>query len=126
VPYAIAVGMLRGDAGLREYQEDVVMDPTVRALAGKIHYVVDPENPYPKQFTGHLRVTLRNGEVREARQGYFRGGRDAPLSMEELLHKFRANCQYGGASAEQAERLLQVVKGLLGAAAIDLQALRSV
>ena len=125
-PYAIAVGMLRGDAGLREYREDVVMDPTVRALAGKIHYLVDPDNPYPKQFTGHLRVTLKNGETREARQGFFRGGRDAPLSMDELLHKFRANCQYGGASAEQAEELLSVVSGLLSAPSIDLQALRNV
>ena len=36
VPYAIAVGMLRNDAGLGEYQESVVADPQVRALAAKI------------------------------------------------------------------------------------------
>src|SRR5437764_5732429 len=62
IPYAIAVGMLRGDAGLSEYEDDVVRDPAVRALAGKIRYVVDPGNPYPHQFTGHVRVTLQSGE----------------------------------------------------------------
>ncbi len=61
IPYAVAVGMLRGDAGLIEYEESVVHDPAVRALAAKVRYVVDPDNPYPRQFTGHLRVTLKTG-----------------------------------------------------------------
>ncbi len=57
-------------------------DPAVRALAAKVRYVVDPDNPYPRQFTGHVRVTLRNGEVREASQDHFRGGRDEPMSAD--------------------------------------------
>ncbi|TMG80546.1 MAG: MmgE/PrpD family protein, partial [Betaproteobacteria bacterium] len=32
IPYAIAVGMLRGDAGLVDYEEAVVYDPAVRLL----------------------------------------------------------------------------------------------
>ena len=43
IPYAIAVGMLRGDAGLDEYEDAVVHDRAVRALAGKVRYVVDPD-----------------------------------------------------------------------------------
>jgi len=38
VPYAIAVGMLRDDAGLNDYEQAVVMDPSVSALAAKISY----------------------------------------------------------------------------------------
>ena len=102
IPYAIAVGMLRGDAGLLDYEEAVVHDPAVRALAAKVRYVIDPANPYPNQFTGHVRVTLRNGEVREARQGHFRGGVLEPLSAADLEAKFRANCVYGGWSADRA------------------------
>jgi 2-methylcitrate dehydratase PrpD len=87
IPYAIAVGMLRGDAGLVEYEEAVVHDLAVRALAAKVRYTVDPDNPYPRQFTGHMRVTLKSGQVREASQGYFRGGREAPMSAEALEAK---------------------------------------
>ena len=126
VPYAIAVGILRGDAGLSEYQESVVHDPAVRALAAKIRYVIDPDNPYPRQFTGHLRVTLQNGEIREARQGHFRGGVDEPLSYDDLVKKFRANCIYGGLREPQAEDILQRLTGLLTAPTIDLQPLRCV
>ena len=124
VPYAIAVGMLRGDAGLGEYETSVVQDPHVRALAARIHYVIDPANPYPRQFTGHLRVTLRNGEIREARQDYFRGGVVEPLSFDDLVTKFRANCIYGGLNVSQTNDVLHQLTQLLNAPVIDLQALR--
>jgi 2-methylcitrate dehydratase PrpD len=124
VPYAIAVGMLRNDAGLGEYQDAVVNDANVRALAGKIRYAIDPENPYPRQFTGHLRVTLQNGEVREARQGHFRGGVEEPLSFDDLVKKFRANCEYGGVSDSQSAAVLHTMDTLLDQSTTDLQPLR--
>jgi len=124
IPYAIAVGMLRGDAGLVDYEDAVVHDAAVRALAGKVRYIVDPDNPYPRQFTGHVRVTLRTGEVREASQGHFRGGRDEPMSAEALEAKFVANCKYGGWSEDRARSSLAVLRTLRRAPRVDLAALR--
>jgi 2-methylcitrate dehydratase PrpD len=112
IPYAIAVGMLRGDAGLIEYEDAVVRDPSVLALAAKVRYVIDPDNPYPRRFTGHVRVVLNSGEVREASQDHFRGGRDEPLSTEALEAKFVANCIYGGWSADRANEALTALKAL--------------
>ena len=124
IPYAIAVGMLRGDAGLVEYEEAVVHDPAVRVLAGKVRYTVDPDNPYPRQFTGHMRVTLKSGEVREASQGYFRGGREAPMSAEALEEKFIANCAYGGWNEIRSRRALTGLRSLRDASSVDLSELR--
>src|SRR5258706_12416469 len=78
-------------AGLIDFEEAVVLDPAVRALAGKVRYVVDPDNPYPRQFTGHLRVTMASGEVREASQGHFRGGGEEPLAAAAPVAKFPAH-----------------------------------
>jgi 2-methylcitrate dehydratase PrpD len=124
IPYAIAVGMIRGDAGLVEYEKAVVHDPEVRALAAKVSYVVDPDNPYPRQFTGHLRVTLKNGGVREANQGHFRGGREEPMSAEALEAKFIANCWYGGWDEDRVHSALTVLRGLRAAPKVDLSELR--
>jgi 2-methylcitrate dehydratase PrpD len=124
IPYAIAVGMLRGDAGLVDYEEAVVQDPVVRALAGKVRYVVDPDNPYPRHFTGHLRVTLKSGEVRETSQGHFRGGREEPMSAQALEAKFVANCTYGGWDANRVHRALAVLRALRSAPRVDLNELR--
>jgi len=124
IPYAIAVGMLRGDAGLSDYEEAVVHDPGVRALAGKVRYVVDPDNPYPDRFTGHLRVTLGSGSVREATQDHFRGGREEPMSSDALESKFLANCAYGGWSKERAVGALASLRGVFSSRAVELGALR--
>jgi 2-methylcitrate dehydratase PrpD len=124
IPYAIAVGMLRGDAGLVEYEDAVVHDPAVRALAAKVRYVVDPDNPYPRRFTGHVRATLRSGEVREASQDHFRGGRDEPMSGAALEAKFIANCVYGGWDEARARDALALLRGLRESPRVDIDALR--
>ena len=67
-PYCIAVGFLDGKAGFEQFTDERVADPAVRALAGKVSYAVDPANPYPANFTGHIRATLKNGQVREIRR----------------------------------------------------------
>jgi len=125
IPYAIAVGMLRGDAGLGEFGESVVHDPAVRALASKVHYAIDPGNPYPRKFTGHLRVTLKDGQVREARQDHFRGGREEPLAAGALESKFVANCVCGGWSAEHARKAMGELRALRAAPRVDLNLLRA-
>ena len=48
-------------------------------------------DPYPKRFTGHVRVELENGRVLEETQDAPRGGPEHPLAPEELHAKFRAN-----------------------------------
>jgi 2-methylcitrate dehydratase PrpD len=116
--------MLRDDAGLVEYEESVVQNPDVRALAGKVRYVVDSNNPYPHRFTGHVRVTTKSGEVREARQGHFRGGREEPMSPDALKAKFIANCIYGGWDADRAQRALAVLRALGNTPRVDLSSLR--
>ena len=122
-PYAIAAGILKGDAGLGEYDEAVVKDPAMVRLASKVRYIVDPDSPYPNQFTGHLRVTLKNGEVYEHRQGYFKGGAGHPLSAEDLMRKFLANCEYGGLTTVQAEQMAASLAGLLDQPRVDLSSL---
>ena len=124
IPYAIAVGMLRGDAGLDEYDDAVAHDRAIRALARKVSYVVDPDNPYPERFTGHVRVTLASGEVRETVQDHFRGGRDDPMSTGDLEAKFMANCAYGGWNETRARSALAALRRLRTAPTVNLDALR--
>jgi 2-methylcitrate dehydratase PrpD len=123
IPYAIAVGMLQNNAGLNDYEEHVVHNPVVRNLASKISYVIDPSNPYPKQFTGHLRVTLKNGDVLEVSQGHFRGGKEEPMSLEALEEKFLANCEYGGWNQSETLAALDALRGMRDARQLDLSAL---
>jgi hypothetical protein len=71
-----------------------------------------------------VRVTLGSGEVCEASQGHFRGGRDEPMSTGALEAKFIANCAYGGWDEARAGRALTVLRALRAAPRIELSALR--
>jgi 2-methylcitrate dehydratase PrpD len=72
-----------------------------------VRYVVDPDNPYPKDYTGHVRMTLRDGRVFEERQPHIRGGTKEPLTREDLERKFRSNVAHGGWDEERASRVLE-------------------
>lgn len=122
-PFCIAAGFILGDAGLAAFTEAAVSDPRLRVLAGKIRYVVDPANPYPRAFTGHIRATLKTGEVLEERQPHLRGGAEEPLSAAEIERKFHANVAFGGWSREQAEAARALVAHLFEGS-VDLAPLR--
>ncbi len=101
-PFCIAVGFVTGDAGLAAFTDETARDEKIRALAAKVRYVVDPDNPYPANFTGHIRAILRDGRVVEERQPHFRGGAHEPLSAAAIETKFFANAAFGGWSSDQA------------------------
>jgi len=105
-PYCIAAGFVLGHAGLEAFTEERVRDPRLRALAAKVRYVIDPDNPYPDEFTGHVRVKLRGGKVVEERQDHLRGGAREPLSRADLEEKFRQNCAHGGWPDKRAQEFL--------------------
>jgi 2-methylcitrate dehydratase PrpD len=115
-PFCMALGFVEGKAGLNQFTEASIIEPRARGLAGKISYKINPDDPYPDQFIGHLRATLKSGEVREVKQGYMRGGKHAPMSLEELQTKFVDNAVYGGWTAAQAEMARGIVVEAFSAA----------
>jgi 2-methylcitrate dehydratase PrpD len=109
-PFNIAVAFVTGGAGFDAFSERTVRDERILGLAGKVRYRVDPENPYPKRYTGHVRMTLRDGRVFEERQPHIRGGVHEPLAREEIERKFRGNAAHGGWSAPLADSFLAFAK----------------
>src|SRR5687767_10634374 len=53
-PYCIAAGFVLGHAGLEAFTEERVRDARLIDLARKVRYEIDPGNPYPEEFTGHV------------------------------------------------------------------------
>jgi 2-methylcitrate dehydratase PrpD len=126
MPYCMAVAMIDRRVGLQQFTDARAGEPDVLALASRIRYVIDPQNEYPRNYTGHVRATLRDGTVRELRQPHFRGGSHEPLTREELIDKFHANIAHGGWPRKRGERLLEFCLRLgdAGAGLGELQAFR--
>lgn len=123
VPYLLATGFVHGGVGLGAFTERAINDARVLALAAKVKFVIDPDNPYPNNYTGHVRVTMKDGRVIEERQPYLRGGAQEPLTRQDVADKFVLNAQHGGWSKAQSDGALKLMAGLYGDR-IDLSSLR--
>jgi 2-methylcitrate dehydratase PrpD len=125
-PFCMAVGFIDDSAGLEQFTEARIADRAVLGLAARIRYVVNPDDEYPRNFSGHLRATLTDGRVCELRQPHMRGGAHAPLTRVEIEKKFMDNARYGGWSAVTAARFLDVSRDLFAQPTLDaLQGFRS-
>jgi 2-methylcitrate dehydratase PrpD len=122
-PYLLATGFVHGGVGLGAFTETAIRDPRVLALAAKVKFVIDPDNPYPNNYTGHISATMRDGSVIEERQPYMRGGAREPLTRQDVTDKFVLNTQHGGWSKAQSDGALKLMAGLYGDK-IDLSSLR--
>jgi 2-methylcitrate dehydratase PrpD len=122
IPYCIAAGFIRDGLGLDAFTDEAVRDPRVVALASRVRYEIDPGNPYPNEFTGHIRAVLRDGTTVEERQPHFRGGAHEPLSRRDIEEKFVLNAQHGGWDAKQSKAALAAAQTLFDGP-IDLKPL---
>ncbi len=123
-PYCIAVGFVDGRAGFGQFTDERVKDPVLRALMAKISYVIDPGNPYPKNFTGHIRAVLKDGSVREIRKAHMRGGAHEPLPESEIRSKYHDNAAFGGWDKARTENVAAALENAARGAAVNLNSAR--
>lgn len=93
MPYAVAVILTRGRAGIDEFSEDAIRDPQTLMLCSRTAYVIDDTLPFPQTFPGWLRIRLKDGRLLEARMDASRGSREIPMTTIELRDKFTANAR---------------------------------
>jgi 2-methylcitrate dehydratase PrpD len=122
-PFLLAAGFVRGGVGLDAFTEAAMREKDVLALSSKVRYVIDPENPYPYNFTGHIRAVLNDGRVIEERQPHFRGGAREPLTRADIEEKFALNLRHGGWDDKRAKSALALLAKLYDGT-IDLGFLR--
>jgi 2-methylcitrate dehydratase PrpD len=125
IPWCLGYALLHGPVGLEAFTDANVRDAKVLAIAGKVAYRVNPQDPYPNEYTGHVRITMRDGRVLEERQPHLRGGHREPLTRAEIEEKFRSNCAYGGWPRERAERWLAFARAAFDGQGIDIKEFRA-
>ena len=111
VPYCVAVGFIRGDAGLNEFNEQSINDKEILSLASKVNYEIDPNNEYPKNYTGTLICKTSDSEFIE-HQPCFRGGIREPLTKDDIDKKYNANLNYSKISEENKKNINNFIETL--------------
>src|ERR1700755_303454 len=123
-PYLLATGFVHGGVGLGAFTQAAIGDSRVLALAAKVKFVIDPDNPYPANYTGHIKATMKDASVIDERQPYMRGGAQEPLTRQDVTDKFVLNAQHGGWNKTQSDAALKLLAGLYPGK-LDLRPLRN-
>jgi 2-methylcitrate dehydratase PrpD len=108
LPYCLAARALRGAVDVALFEQPI--DPTLVAFARKITWEPCPDG-FPDRYPGRLRVTLTDGQVREAHVPDVIGAPDRPLAPARLIEKCRANAATA-LSTDDTAALLDRLDGL--------------
>lgn len=105
IAHAAAVALVRGRAGVAEFEADAVHDPEISALREKLRAESDRE-----MLPGAATVTVftRDGRAETVRVDHARGSLERPLTDAELEAKFRDNAALGGHAAQSAECITHI------------------
>lgn len=98
IPYATAVGLLHGKAGLQEFSEDSVKDPDNLELTKKIQVESDEElsAAFPGIQAAVVTITKKDGTIVEERVDFPKGEPENPLDENEFWNRYQGLMEYAG------------------------------
>ena len=125
MPFCMALGFFEDDAGLSQFSDEKALDSRLVEFASRISYRIDPDNEYPRNYSGHMEVRLKSGEKIVLRQPHMRGGMREPLKYQEIVEKFHSNARRGGWTEQLGTRFLDFCESIESAPDLgDLQEFR--
>lgn len=90
--FSLAMTVVLGNNLLEAYTQETLKNGSIRELAKKVRFEVDPEAEanYPQKRMGGIVVKLKNGTKYQEKTEYAKGMPENPFTAEELRNKFRA------------------------------------
>lgn len=101
IPYSTAVALIYGKAGLQEFETQVLTNPSVMSLAGKVHVKANNElsRIFPEKQSAVVSIKTINGLYKE-RVDFPKGEPENPLTKQEFRNRYEALMTYGMISSE--------------------------
>jgi 2-methylcitrate dehydratase PrpD len=103
--HSVAVALLQGAAGLREYEDAAVQDPAVRALRVRVIAADDPDIPVESAL---VTIDFTNGSSVSEHIRHGRGTPGRPMSDAELDAKVRELAAFGAPAIDAASVIAAV------------------
>jgi 2-methylcitrate dehydratase PrpD len=119
--FCMAILLLEGRAGLKEFTDEVVLRPDVQAMLQKVDFVIDEEAEragYHKMTT-IIDVELADGRTISGRADFGKGSPANPMTFEEGAEKFHQCAEFAGFPRSRADEVVAMVRDFETLASID-------
>ncbi len=110
IPFTMAIILLRRQAGVRDFTDEVVTSPQVREMMGRVSPYLHPDIEAKgfDRIRSLLELRLKDGRILTKEAHTSRGTPERPMGREELAEKFR-DCAQGVLMPERADKVLETV-----------------
>lgn len=99
--YSFARALTDGQVTLAAFQKPAITDPAIAEITARTESITDPKIEQSAIHPARVRLTFRDGKVRELYSDTMKGSPRAPMTQDELLAKFY-NCLEFGLGANRA------------------------
>jgi 2-methylcitrate dehydratase PrpD len=112
--YSMAVLLVHGKAGLSEYTDAAVNEPSVQEMIKRVNFHEDPEADAAgfDKMTTIIKIQMKDGRTIEGRADFGKGSPANPMSYEEVAEKFRLCAEYVKWPTEKSTQIVEVVRML--------------
>jgi 2-methylcitrate dehydratase PrpD len=121
--YCMAVLLVRGQAGLAEYDDEAVNQPAVQQMLERVNFHADPEAEAAgfDKMTTLIKIRLKDGRIISGRADFGKGSPSDPMSFNEVADKFRGCTAFARWPRDKAESIIRFIGAL--ESATDVRAL---
>ncbi|HLK18558.1 MAG TPA: MmgE/PrpD family protein [Bryobacteraceae bacterium] len=112
MPFAAAVALLFGAAGIDQFREENVRSDEVRRMMRRVEMIADDtlEENFPLEWPARARIELTDGRRLEKHVEHPKGDPENPLTWDELIAKFKLLVE-PCVTAERADEMIAGVRG---------------
>lgn len=110
LPWAIAVGLVKGKVVTSSFTPEALKDPLFYDLCEKTSWAVNAEfeAAYPQFYPARVTVKTKSGKTYVGEIKYPKGDPENPATKEEVIEKFRFNAGQT-VSADKVEKIIKLV-----------------
>lgn len=96
IPFAAAVGLLRGSGGIDAFSDDTIQDPQIKELTRKVCVAEDTKYSllFPRQSIATMSVRTKKGDIYSCTVDLPKGESGNPMTQSDLLLKLKKSCEY--------------------------------
>lgn len=112
IPYSVAVALVKGKAGIIEYEDECINDKFIIDLTKKIRVSSDSRFSanFPKLQTAAVTIEFNNGKIINSQTDLPKGEPENSLNSKEFEERFLDLMQYSGHSLENGRKIIELCK----------------
>lgn len=114
IPFAAAVGLLKGSGGIDAFCDETVQDARIKSLTKKVRVLEDKKYSaqFPKRSIATMTISTKDGHEYTATVDMPKGEPGNPMTYGDLLLKLKKSCDFANFEFEAVKEYVETIPSM--------------